>query len=105
MGFYVWMKQAGEGCGYSIGCGERLVPVEGETVQEATNEAHRVFEYHGFGSHEECQPQECKLMQEVADLMPEVVKHVDRHQEAKHNEEKAAKLKQLERLKRELGVE
>ena len=23
-------------------------------------EAHRVFEYHGFGLHEECQPQECE---------------------------------------------
>ena len=98
------MKQAGEGCDYTIGCGERLVKVECETFVGALAKVPGILEHYGFGSSDEVEPAECKLLREVANLMPEVVLLTAKHQEAKANEEREGKLRELERLKRELGV-
>ena len=39
MKYYLYRKQSGQGCGYSIGCGETLNSLRGKTKEEAIKEA------------------------------------------------------------------
>lgn len=43
MSFWLVMKQRGEGCDYTIGCGTKVVPLKAETGPEALNEAERML--------------------------------------------------------------
>lgn len=66
MKLYVWFKQHGEGCDYSIGCGESLEPLKattleeakievfGSSVQDPDNRSDNLYEYK-FGSHRSMQ--------------------------------------------------
>lgn len=37
--YYLWVKQRGVGCDYTIGCGEKTTPLKATTIEEARKEA------------------------------------------------------------------
>ena len=41
--YYLYLEQAGEGCDYMIGCGNKLVALMGQTYDDATAEACALF--------------------------------------------------------------
>lgn len=61
MRFYLWMKQKGGGCDYTIGCGECLVTLKATSLDEALAELPRTFEDHGVRGESELE--ECLLLQ------------------------------------------
>lgn len=48
--FYAHVKQAGEGCDYTIGCGHKVVRLEAKTLMEAEREIMANDEEGGYGS-------------------------------------------------------
>lgn len=59
--YYLWMKQEGEGCDYTIGCGEHLVALDTE-VQSVHNAIIQVFKDHGIGESDERLLSNCLLL-------------------------------------------
>jgi len=47
MTFYLWMNQGGEGCDYTIGCGQKVEELKAQSIAEARKEAAQIFEDHG----------------------------------------------------------
>jgi hypothetical protein len=47
--YFVHFQGEGEGCDYTIGCNHSLVPIRGNTKEEATDNARKEFERHGTG--------------------------------------------------------
>ena len=41
--FWLWRKQQGEGCDYTIGCGEKLQPLKEKTLTKAIEEACKII--------------------------------------------------------------
>jgi ArsR family metal-binding transcriptional regulator len=37
--YYLWVKQSGGGCDYTVGCGEKTFSLNSKTIEEARNEA------------------------------------------------------------------
>ena len=96
--YFLWMKQRGEGCDYTIACGERLVPLEATTLRTAIMEAKE--EFRGWGADTLKDATILSLEEECGHLL-EIVQKED--EEAQLEEEIAEKRAQLEQLKRELG--
>jgi len=102
MKFYLWLKQSGEGCDYTIGCGQRLVLLNAETMEQARTEADKTMEYYGVGSAER-KMDHALILSLAEDAMPMVRAREAKLDELKKTEERERKRAQLERLKRELG--
>jgi hypothetical protein len=102
MKFYLWMRQSGDGCDYTIGCGQRLVKLEAETIEQARVAANGQFDYFSIGS-EERRLDEAVILSFVEDAMPRV-REIEREREnAKSDAETKRKREQLAKLKQELG--
>ncbi len=100
MKFWLWMKQ-GNGCDYTVGCGERLVELTGDTISEARMSVPGALERYGISN--ENTLDEALILSFVEDAMPMVRSRVDRLEEGRRVREVADKRAQLERLKKELG--
>jgi len=92
MKFYLWMRQSGDGCDYTIGCGNTLHPLEGATIEEAR-----------LNVSSDRQLSSALVVSEVEDAMPFVKVKEQQLTERRQEDEQAKKRSELERLKRELG--
>lgn len=43
MKYFAYFKQQGDGCDYTIGCGQRLIELNGETYADAWNDFYKRF--------------------------------------------------------------
>ena len=50
--YKLFMKQSGEGCDYTIACGEKLVDLDALNMEEAEIEAKKVLESYGINQDE-----------------------------------------------------
>ncbi len=46
MSYYLYMNQSGEGCDYTIGCGQKLLALKASTIEEAIEEAIEEVDHH-----------------------------------------------------------
>ena len=110
MQFALWLKQEGEGCDYTIGCGNKLVQLRSQTVEEAHEESKAVLlELTGISLGSDGRPngdsrtfKQALLVIIGGDLTELARLAVEVRTKEKLDERKAEKL-ELERLKRELG--
>lgn len=102
MSLYLYMRQKGEGCDYTIGCAQKLVALKAETIEAALAEVPEVFEYYGIGG-EEKKLEEATLLELKQDVMPLVFDIEVRREGERQEATRAEKKRQLEKLKRELG--
>lgn len=99
--YYLWMKQTGEGCDYMIGCGQVLVSLDADSdnQEEMKREILETFSYYGSDM------QDAKVVSFVLDAMPIYRKRKEEWKKVQEQSDREAKLAELERLKKELGVE
>jgi hypothetical protein len=102
MKFYLWMRQSGEGCDYTIGYGQRLIKLEAETIEQARDAANKQFDYFSIGS-EERRLDEAIILSFAEDVMPLVQFHERKQEKARSDAETKRKREQLAKLKQELG--
>ena len=99
--FFLWVKQEGEGCDYSIGCGQRMFQLRATTVEAAYEEARMMVAEH---THSEQTFKEAKIVRLMADVTEVCEEAVERLRDRKRGEDRDEKLRQFEKLKKELGV-
>lgn len=101
--YYLWLNQGG-GCDYTIGCGEKLIPLKTTPypIEKHLKEIKQIFEDYGIG-HSERQVSEAKVLKFDRDVMSLVEERILDLVCKEQQEELAEKRKQLEKLKRELG--
>jgi hypothetical protein len=105
MSYWLVMKQEGEGCDYSIGCGTRVVDLHTTDLDTANLNAIQELDDIGVGYSKEHQLSQAFIVSVVQDVMPLVYVLKDQYERKARDEERAIKKAQLERLKRELGEE
>jgi len=103
LAFYLYMEQDGEGCDYTIGCGEKLVTLKSRNKEEALRDARRVFEEYGLGTSEEVKLKGALILELSQDVFDDYKEYVAGIKAGGEKESRAAKKRQLERLKKELG--
>lgn len=105
MKFYLWMKQKGDGCDYTIGCAQKLLELRAATtLGEARQEALKAVEDYGFLSGgDDRQLEKAVIFTDGEDAMPLVRIALDAAEERREEERKNAKREQIEKLKKELG--
>ena len=94
--YYLWMKQTDYGCGYTIGCGEKLVPLKVEDLSQAANAVLETLEECGINEGERCLA-DALILEESASAMTLVQRHLE--QRARKNED-AQRIKDEVELKR-----
>jgi hypothetical protein len=99
--FYLWMEQRGEGCDYTIGCGQKLLKLKGDSIEAAREDAKRQFDYHGV--YDERSLKSAVILSFAEDAL-ELARDFEKAKEqVRADYELARKREQLEKLKRELG--
>lgn len=96
-GYYLYAKQFGQGCDYTIGCGETLIPLKSTAAPGINAEIREIVADHGFGT-ADLELEELTLLQHVKDLDVE-----EWMPEDEEDPEKEARRAQYEQLKREFG--
>lgn len=99
--FYLWMEQEGGGCDYTIGCGTKVVLLEDYDPGDrkaVTEKVKEVIEYHG------CDLQAAKIVCFVEDALSIYEGIQEDHVQQEEEEDRARKMVEYKRLKRELGV-
>ncbi len=100
MKFFLWLKQKGEGCDYTIGCGSKLFELKGDTPGRAVVEASQIIRDY---THDESFLDKALVLTATEDLS-HIIQIADAElKAAKADQERAKKRQELERLKRELG--
>ena len=97
--FYLWMKQEGEGCDYTIGCGQKLIPLKASSSAEAVVEASLLIADYDYEELESA----LILQGGDIDMMPVVRELVFKKQEEASKLRRERKEAEFERLKKELG--
>lgn len=102
MKYFLWLKQSGEGCDYTIGCGSKLLEVEAETPEAAkalfvTQVSEMINSETSFDG--------ARLFTELMDVsdIPELANKI--FMDNWHSERKEKMKQQLAYLKKELGEE
>lgn len=101
MEFVALMKQSGEGCDYTIGCGRQIQWLSATTLDEAKNEARQILEDYGSyrGSEMELESFLIVPVTEVYDWLEELYDEVDEQKRIyKEQRERERELAELERL-------
>lgn len=101
--YFLWLKTSEAGCDYSIGCGERVIPLKTLQAAEVAAEVEKILEYHGLPN--EDYP---LVVAEVLAPTMNVISIVEARKAEKAGQKKIdemdKKRAQLEALKKELGV-
>jgi len=103
MKYALWLKQSGEGCDYTIGCGERIYPLEATTLEEAKEEIAEGVAEGDIRSGDDIE--EAVIYSFEDDVLDIFESHAQEMEDARLEEEKDKKRAQLARLKQELGEE
>lgn len=102
MSFKLYMEQEGEGCGYYIGCGERLVDLKETDLYLAHDEALQIIRDYTGG---DVTISKAYIVEIKEDISRHASVDIPKEKEEERLRiERAYKLKMLENLKRELGV-
>lgn len=102
--FYLYLEQAGGGCDYTIGCGNRLFKLKGATLEEAREDAKQYFDRENYGyGRGDYSLTAANIFKFEMDAMPVLEQILKQEQEEDRLEKLAEKRAQLERLKKELG--
>lgn len=106
MNFVAYLKQIGEGCDYTIGCGQKLIPLNAQSWDEARAEMRRLMAENY--SHDESRL-EAVTIYEVKTALRIPVDYWYSEIEDEEAQEQAARDKEqrrseYERLKREFGA-
>lgn len=97
---YIYMKQEGEGCDYTIGCGSKLIPLVKYGTEDEKQEIHSILKDY---TNEENPLSECMVVEKVQDLMS-IVNSIELEKlKLKKEEEKENMRKEIEKLQRKLG--
>jgi hypothetical protein len=107
--FIAYLEQASEGCDYTIGCGVLLIPIGGNTREEAVAELKQmIFEDgSGYGPHSDYRLERITLY-EVADTAGIPIKewyaeHEAEQKRAALEQASAAERAQYDRLRQKYG--
>ncbi len=100
--YALYLKQDGEGCDYTVGCGAALIPLKATEREAACAEAEMQI---ADLTHSECTFTRALLidMHHVEEASPLIKRVEARRAEAAAKRTQDAKRAELERLKRELG--
>jgi hypothetical protein len=96
--YFLWMEQGG-GCDYTIGCGQVLVPLN---VKSDSKDALKKAVLRKIKGED---LQDAMVVSFVLDAMPLYRKQEVKWQKEQERADREAKLAELERLKKELGVD
>lgn len=106
--YYLWLEQRGGGCDYTIGCGQRMYRLNGNTLEEAKEDAKQYFdgENYGYGRGDYAL-EDATIFKFEADAMPILNAILKQEAEEKKAADEARKLAQekaeFERLKKKFG--
>lgn len=96
--FALWLEQEGEGCDYSIGCGNTLRPLKSTTEKEALEESKEIIYEYGPTM------EKAFLVLVYTDLTSYCDIAWKKKEEQRLLEERKEKLAQIKRLQKELGI-
>lgn len=103
MKFYLWMN-SGEGCDYTIGCGQVLEELKGATtIEEARAMVPEMLSYYGINDDDRRRLSAALILVERETAMGLVGDRLVKLRAEAQERERARKRAELERLKRELG--
>lgn len=96
---YLWLEQKGDGCDYSINCGEVLIPLDSDPsdTDGIKKEVRKIFEYYGVTG--ERALQDAKVVSLVSDVMDAYREYAE---EERRKERAGAQLDKLVELEREV---
>ena len=100
--YYLWAKQHSQGCDYTIGCGERLIPLPISSLEEMGPAVYEALENRGIQPGSENAAQKLLILKCVEELDPDEWDYTDDREE-EEDEGTAARRRQYEELKREFG--
>ena len=96
--YFLFLNQGG-GCDYTIACGEKLVSLEAETMEQAKEEVKEKLEYYGFDRLESAE----LIVGHIADMSHVIQELKQEEEQAERESQLDEKRKQLAKLKKELG--
>lgn len=96
---YIYVKQEGDGCDYTIGCGSKLIPLVKYGTEDEKQEIHSILEDY---TNEENPLSECMVVEKIQDLMDIVNSIKVERLNLKKEEEKENIRKEIEKLQRKL---
>lgn len=102
--FYLYRREHGEGCDYTIGCGEELSPLDATTEDAAYVEAlSSLAELYDCANADEILLKQCLVLEQKFDLAEVLRGMREKAIIAEREATLAAKREQLAALKKELG--
>lgn len=108
MTYYLFLRQEGQGCDYTIGCGMRLIILRATTLDEAKGESKEYFDADNYGyGRGDYALSDAMIMRCEFNAMPILNKILKDEREAREKEQEQNKLNQeraeFERLKKKFG--
>lgn len=100
MVYKMWMKQTGEGCDYTIACGQKLFDLKATDIESAKEEARELIDE---VTNDEVQVDTAYILNVVEDITEMGDEIEEMRLERRRKIELEKKREQLERLKAELG--
>lgn len=107
--FYLYMKQKGEGCDYTIGCAQKLVRLDAETLQDAIEEVKDVWfnpddRRYGRGDYELSEALVLTLAKDALPILHDMLVEEEAQEELeKKQRAEAQERAEYERLKNKFG--
>lgn len=104
MKYGVFLKESGEGCDYTIGCGQTFRVLKSTTLEDATIEARtEIFDTTYISNYDRRTLQQAFLVEIKEDLTAFCGLATKQKEQDRDAEEKAQKRAQIEKLRKELG--
>jgi len=99
--YYLWLKQRGYGCDYTIGCGQVLEPLNGVTPEDGEKFTNRIKnKIKAYGDYIE----EAIIVQKVG-TAKKIIQEIEKEDaKQKVDNEKAKKMEQYKKLQKELNL-
>lgn len=98
-GYAIVIKESGEGCDYTIGCGERAVPLKAMTLDDVEEELKEILPEWDVPD----RGVEYVLIVKIEQIMTETDLEEFIPNEEGEDDDKAARRRQYEKLKKEFG--
>jgi hypothetical protein len=103
MSYAVWVKQSGQGCDYTIACGQKLINLKATTVEDAVEEAKKTLvDDYGFEVGGDRDPEKILIVEIVHEIASDELPNEDDDEEEDDFATRQRRL-QYEALKKEFG--
>jgi hypothetical protein len=99
---FLWFKQAGEGCDYTIGCGEILLELKATNMEDAKKEALKEAQDRGFQNAYDKELECAVILEFKENIFFHLTGEMEKINESEEEVERQKKIEDLEKELRKL---